>query len=303
MPEETNPCVAYENNGSYLLLGEKSFDCMLPYIKVTPSVHDENCVFHFHTYIEFVFIESGFSLHSFNGKTTILIPGDLFAVGLNNCHMYFSVNNVKLYNIIFDLNEISEVSEKVTALTGLNFLTETDNKNFPLINIASDNRHELIILLEKMHSERENKNTGWELALKTYLVQFLIMYSRLSQSEENAKSPAHSGEYINYIFKSIRFIEENYSKNITSDDVARHAGINSKYLAKQFINKFNISLAEYIRRFKVNKALEMIISTEKPLNLISTECGFINFSSFSRTFKNIIGNPPRYYEKNKMDFK
>ena len=292
----------YKNNPNYLLIGEKSFDYVKPYIQVTPSVHNENCVFHYHTYIEFVFIESGFSLHSFNGKTTILIPGDLFAIGFNNCHMYFSVNNVKLYNIIFDLSEISEMIAEITGLPGLEFIIELENKNFPLINIEPENRHELISLLEKMNTERENRSAGWELALKAYLIQFLILYSRLYQKAENSSQTGHNSEYLNYIYKSVSFIEENYSADITSSDIARYAGISPKYLAKQFMNKFNISPAEYVRRFKVNKALELIISTDKPLNLIALECGFVNFSAFSRIFKKFMGHSPIYYRKNPHNF-
>ena len=54
MPKDTNPCVAYENNGSYLLLGEKSFDCMLPYIKVIPFVYDDARVSHISDIILFL---------------------------------------------------------------------------------------------------------------------------------------------------------------------------------------------------------------------------------------------------------
>ena len=298
MPKESESDKGFDNIRDYLLLDEISFDYALPYVKVTPSVHDENCVFHFHTYIEFVFIESGFSLHSFNGKTTVLLPGDLFSIGINNCHMYFSVNNVKLYNIIFDLCEISGELAKLTRLPGLEFLTEPENKNFSLINIEPDKRHELIVLLEKMYNERKNKHTGWELAIRAQLVLFLIMYSRLFQGAQNSKPSENNSDYLNYIYKAIRFIEENYSTNITSTDIAQHSGINAKYLANQFTNKFNISPAEYVRRFKINKAMELIVSTDKPLNLIARECGFVNFSAFSRIFKKIMGNSPVYYRKN-----
>ena len=279
-----------ETLGQYGYNGDDYLKNQKPKIIVLEYLHNEKVEPHFHNLIEFVFVESGFAMHSFNGRTTLLQPGDLYAINLDNYHSYFSVNNFKVYNVLFSLDEFYELSEELLELPGMEFLLCNDV--FPLIKVDIADRCELILHLEKMKWERINKNAGWGIALKSHLIQFLLMYSRFSQ---NSKANELHNEYLHYIYKSVSFIEKNYAKDISPDDVAKHTGINRDYLSKQFKSKLDVSLAEYIRRLRIAKSLELITFTNKSIDSITVECGFGNRSVFSRTFKQIMGNSPAYY--------
>ena len=264
-----------------------------PQISVQAAIHQGKVQPHSHTFYEFVYVDSGFSLHSYNGRTAVLTAGDLFAVTPNNYHSYFSANNTHIYNIMFEMDELSGMTEHIFALDGVKSLFESDT--FPLFKVELSRRAALTALIESIRYECKARESGWELAAKCALAQFLVMYSRLSAGTTVAHKSEKADDYLNYIYKAIDYIEENYSRSVTSDDLAKKVGLSTGYLVKQFKNKLDMSPADYIRRFRTAKALELIKTSDMPMNLIASECGFSDLSVFSRIFKQIMGNPPTYY--------
>ena len=69
-------------------------------------------------------------------------------------------------------------------------------------------------------------------------------------------------------------------------------------MARRFKAVMNMSPSEYIRRFRVAKAMELLSDTDLPIAQIAAETGFSDISLFSRVFKNTVGLPPASYRKN-----
>jgi AraC family transcriptional regulator len=68
-------------------------------------------------------------------------------------------------------------------------------------------------------------------------------------------------------------------------------------ISREFHRHFACTLGEYMRKLKVEKALEMVKTSNRPLTDIAFECGFADQSHFIRTFKRFTGFLPRNYRK------
>ena len=283
------------------------FDVNKPRIVVRNEIHHGKVLSHSHTFFEFVYVDKGFSLHSFNSKMTILTSGDLFAISPRNTHSYFSAYQASIYNCLFDLSEFAGLKDDVMKLPGMDFIYDNlgnpKNHEFPLVKVDLNDRQDFILLLEKIKWERSNMCSGWELAVKSYLLQLIVIFSRLMQNKKDchknqSDSKDQAGDdYFGYVYRALEYIENHYQKNITSSDIAAHIGLSAGYLTKQFKNRLYMTPAAYIRKFKIAKAMELLQTTNKSITEVAHEIGYGDISLFSRLFKQTTGKSPMSFKK------
>lgn len=273
-------------------------------IIVVNSQHHGKVWQHTHGFFEFVYVDSGFSLHSYNGKTSILTAGDLFAIFPGEVHSYSRAYHTTIYNCLFYLDELGSLRDEVLRLPSIDW--ERKNDTLPIIRVGLSERRELLEILEQMKTERRNKSDGWELTMKGLLLRFLVLYSRLL-TESKRIAPSHSEPggtretdergYHGYIYAALSFIEENYARDISCTDIAEAAGLSSDYLTRQFKAVMSMTPAEYVRKFRIAKSMDLLRSTDASIASIATEVGFGSISLYSRVFKQITGTSPATFRK------
>ena len=290
-------------------------------ITVWTSQHHGKVWQHTHNFFEFVYIDSGFSLHSYNGKTSVLTGGDLFAIYPGEVHSYSRAYHTDLYNCLFYLEDLGSLSDEVLRLPNIDW--ERKNKDtLPIIRVGLAERRELVGLLERMRWERRNKAPGWELNLKSMLINFLVTYSRLVSESKVMQESGQTSEpvipgirpadelsskpgelcpdergYSGYIYSVLRFVEENYEKDISGRDIAEAAGLSGDYLTKQFKTVMSMTPAEYVRKFRIAKSMDLLRTTDMSIADIASAVGFGNISLYSRVFKQMIGVSPAAFRK------
>ncbi|MBE6611026.1 MAG: helix-turn-helix domain-containing protein [Ruminococcaceae bacterium] len=269
-------------------------------ITVHNSQHHGKVWQHTHGFFEFVYVEKGFSLHSYNGKTSVLTGGDLFAIFPGDIHSYNSAYHTSIFNVLFYLEDLPGIREEILRLPGIDWNRDRRRDQLPIIRVGLQERQELVDLLMRMIDERKQKKTGWELNLKGLLISFLIFYSRLiSNAEEGAdtKNGSDHRGYCGYIYKVLQFVEDRYRDDICADDMAEAAGLSADYLAKQFKSVMSMTPVEYVRKFRVAKAMELLKNTDLSIAAIADAVGFGDLSLFSRVFKQNIGVSPAVFRK------
>lgn len=93
------------------------------------------------------------------------------------------------------------------------------------------------------------------------------------------------------------YIEENLTRRITADDIARTVGISRRHLYRLFTEKHGLPLKEYIIRQRLSRAAAALTHTGKPVKEIAAMTGFHNLSYFTRQFRRIFIQPPATYRR------
>lgn len=101
-----------------------------------------------------------------------------------------------------------------------------------------------------------------------------------------------------YIREAISFIEQNYQNDITIEDIANWCNLNRSYLTKLFKKYKNISLQQFLIKYRMSKACEKLKITSLSIKDIGESIGYSNQLNFSRAFKNQFGISPSEYRKN-----
>ena len=119
--------------------------------------------------------------------------------------------------------------------------------------------------------------------------------------EFGSSTPRKSSSY-EYVQKSIRFIEFNYSRDINIDDIASNAGISRSHLYRLFMQYVSMPPNEYLIRFRINKAAALLRCDHLTVGEAAYSTGFSDQLYFSRVFKKYKGIPPsRYLRKNETN--
>ncbi len=96
-------------------------------------------------------------------------------------------------------------------------------------------------------------------------------------------------------FECKKYIDDNFSQLSSSQEVAEHCAINSRYMSSLFKRYCHTSPHEYVMRLKLNKAANLLLTSSLSVKEIAYQVGFEDPYHFSRNFKKIHSLPPREY--------
>ena len=97
--------------------------------------------------------------------------------------------------------------------------------------------------------------------------------------------------------KAEAFITSNLQKELSVQDIAKGANVSKSVLYKDFHICFNCTVKEYINAKRIEKAVELITTTNLSMDEISQQVGFSSASYFSKIFKAQKGISPLKYRK------
>ncbi|WNS79004.1 response regulator [Domibacillus sp. DTU_2020_1001157_1_SI_ALB_TIR_016] len=99
------------------------------------------------------------------------------------------------------------------------------------------------------------------------------------------------------IRKAISYIDQHLKDEFTLKDVATHVHLNPSYFSVLFKEQVNMNFSEYVTRRRIQRAKELVITTNLPINEIAEEAGYKTSKYFIKIFKEIEGMTPSAYRK------
>jgi len=99
------------------------------------------------------------------------------------------------------------------------------------------------------------------------------------------------------VTKALDYIRDNISRDITRDEVARHAGISPSHFSRLLKERTGRSFTELLRQSRVDLACELLCTPSLPLAEIADACGFCDQSYFTRVFQEIKQVTPGQYRE------
>lgn len=92
-------------------------------------------------------------------------------------------------------------------------------------------------------------------------------------------------------------VDQYYCEEVSLDKAAQIAATEKTYFSTFFRKKVGITFTEWLRRFRVAKAVELMQANNHPLRHIAFEVGFQDYRAFQRTFKKCMKMTPREFKR------
>ena len=98
------------------------------------------------------------------------------------------------------------------------------------------------------------------------------------------------------------YIHTNYNKDVSLEMLCRHAGINRTTLNEKFKAQYNCTCMEYLIRYRLKIAQELLSNTNMKVAQIAENCGFKYGTYFEKQFKKRMGITPAEYRKDPLKY-
>lgn len=91
------------------------------------------------------------------------------------------------------------------------------------------------------------------------------------------------------------FVEQNYDKSCTLEDLAAALGYHPSYLSRYFGESAHMSFVSYVNRYRISRACYLLKNSNKSVLECAYDCGYTSLRSFNRNFKLHVGVSPKEY--------
>lgn len=93
------------------------------------------------------------------------------------------------------------------------------------------------------------------------------------------------------------YLDQNYQKKITLDQLSEMFYINKFYLSKIFSEQYGVTINRYLLELRITQAKRLLRFTSLPIEKIAVECGIPDSNYFARIFRKVEGIAPGEYRK------
>ena len=126
---------------------------------------------------------------------------------------------------------------------------------------------------------------------KMDIYSFMKEYEGIMEMLESSSDSRYSGK-VRYIKA---FMEQNYSRDISLNDVAGDLGMNAIYLSQLFKKETGSTFSAYLTKVRMNQAIRLLRTGEYKIYEVSEMVGYQTVQYFSKVFKKETGKNPKDY--------
>ena len=121
-----------------------------------------------------------------------------------------------------------------------------------------------------------------------------IFMAHLMQAAREAM-PNVGSSSSQYVLAAIKYIQFNYSHDISVDDIAKAVGVSRSHLYRVFMSNVGQSPIDYLTSYRISEACSLLKNSSLSIAEIAVSVGFFDQFYFSRVFKKVKGVPPSKY--------
>lgn len=236
---------------------------------------------------ELVYVMSGKAECMVNGEEQTLDKGEFVLLNSEDVHLarpledsscsllfvIFSLEYIKQFKnavdgLLFDIDSVSGIKERVGGLLGK-------------ISDSYGNNSAYVSMLQIAYVNQ----------IYYLLLEHCVCYRRLPNSSGIPKRD------FSYAKTAISYINENYSREITLDEISSIVNLSPSYFSKYFKKVTQTSFSEYLANLRLEKAIRDMLDNNTSVSAAALKNGFANVKSFITQCKKVYNCTPAQYKK------
>ncbi len=155
----------------------------------------------------------------------------------------------------------------------------------------------MLELIQDMYETYEEKAYGYEMKVKglyfTMLYLMVTEYRELEVSEDMVKR----NRKLNRLSMITAYIKENYTSDISLEELAKVFGYSPYYLSRMFQKYAGINYKSYLQSIRVEQAYKELANSDHTISEVAMNNGFPNSKALAKVFLKKYGMLPSEYRK------
>lgn len=250
---------------------------------------------HWHREVEFALVREGEVSYWIGEENITLNRGEGVFINSRVIHGYTAEQPSVVPNIVFSPEFIAGGNPVVYE----KYIEPILHAPITCLPIRKENpaQSELLRLLEYVfelfETDRETKELDLQLA-STGIWRELFLHRhecRIALPSSNSLSNQ------NRLRVMLEYIYENYARKISLADIAAAAKVSKSEALRCFKEGTATSPVDYLIQYRLNRAKQLLIETDRTVTEISSEVGLDNVGYFARLFKRMFNRTPNQLRK------
>lgn len=289
------PFVEYENDNRKEKI--PYVDPGFPY-NLTIALLDRNrqrfAPWHWHPAVELFYIEQGSLEYETPNKRMVYPKGYGGLINANVLHTCHSVSDgqtiQKLH--IFDPSLLATPGSTIAHQYILPITFDHQFEQIPLDPRNEDHKKILDQIIDSFTID--TSAIGYEIELRNRLSTIWLEIYRLISNELEYTQQSNNDQRLKSMLITIH---EQYNQPIDVATIAQSGSTSVRECYRLFNQFLHTSPMEYLRRYRIEKACQLLSGSDSDLTTIAYNCGFTSSAHFSRAFKDLMDQSPRQYRK------
>ncbi len=168
-------------------------------------------------------------------------------------------------------------------------LLENTNPSLMQYSFAPNQPLSLFHLIQQMDKEWSEAGAASQLLVKGLFYQFV--HEVVKQLQAQGIHPAQP----DLVSQMLRYLHDRYTTAVTMDDLAALFNYSVRYLSRTFKQATGYSPIEYLIRLRIEKAKELLETTNATIKEVAELVGYNDSFYFNRIFKKHTGVSPGHY--------
>lgn len=256
-------------------------------IRVSPWHEHKKCrmsSFHYHDEVELLACKCGVISAVVDNTKYTLHDGEVLFLNARVPHeTYCEADQSQSMFIQFRIEGfLQNPSEKLSKY--LSYLRRNTTRSVQIIQNPA--------ILDSMCAilkEQEHKQAGYVNLIYANVHTICGMLAREKIFSDDGETDIQS---LQKLLPALIYIDENYSGELSLDDVSAASGLNKYYFCRLFKKACGIGFSEYLNLVRVSKAEKMLRKTDKTVLEIAFDTGFSSVSYFNSIFRKYKGCTP-----------
>jgi len=253
---------------------------------------------HAHEFMELVIIRSGQGTHYSMDQEVPIRTGDIFSIPPNQAHGYRNTRNLDLINIMFQPEIFMDSEEAIARLPGYRvlFRPNPDRRSGDRFEVPLHLEGEAFVrvnsLVDSIVREITATPPGYQPLVGGLFTQLAVTISRLYSDAVHPPAIA-----LLELERVLDYLRKHFDTDLRLEDLARKAGMSVSTLLRRFRLATGSTPVEFLLRLRLERAREILSTSERRITDIAFASGFRDSNYFSRQFKRHTGVSPRAYRQ------
>lgn len=232
-----------------------------------------------------IYVLSGKGYVSTQNEKVAVIPGQLVFMDLSRPYKYYPQKKDpwEILWIYFGGKDADWYYQMITGRNKLIF-NLADNSGIPG-------------MLKDIYNLYPQKDPFVEIKTSNIITNILTELYIESMKENNSTTNSNF-EYPNPVKTVIDFVEQNYFRKITLEELSSTTFLSPFYLLRLFKKYTGYTPGEFINKYRLDFSKKLLLEPELTIEQIALNLGFNTHSYFSKLFKKSSGLTPEQFRKN-----
>lgn len=262
------------------------------------NISEAEVPWHWHDELEILVVETGTARVAVNGTDYMVKQGEGFFINTGALHGVWREGTEPCYlqSVVFHPRLVGGSVDSILWQKYLEPLLSDPCR--PCVQFTSGQEWEKTAAkaIRDAWQSCVSEAEGFEFEVRERLSRLIFLLTKNCPKAEKRPSEKalRDGERIKVM---LQYIQEHYDGELTLAKIAESAAVSENECLRCFRSMIGSTPIQYVKQVRIQKAAELLVSTNRRISEIGAECGFQEMSYFAKTFRELKGCTPSEYRR------